>query len=218
MITDVGAERCYRHTAVEAVYTCKECGKKICRVCAFPYDQGTGYQCPDCASNSYAVESRPPDTAPAKILQAGTKCLHHPDVPADCLCDQCHTPVCATCAFIFPGDRHICPKCAENNEIVISPRRKKNVIWSFCCGVGGLLLFIIFFVRAQGIETQSELEANSTVFGSLIIIISVVGLALGLGAMDKRLGNTMSMWIAAAWNAIILGAFILLCVVGLFMS
>jgi capsular polysaccharide biosynthesis protein len=156
-------------------------------------------------------------TTPQK-LQPGVNCLHHPKVPAVHLCSKCKTPVCATCDFTFPGDLHICPKCVENNDPVISPRRKRNVIWSLVCAVGGLVLFILFFVRAQGIESESDLEVHSTIFGFLIIVVAMVGVALGLGAMDKRLGNTMSMWIATVWNMVILGAFTLLCVVGLFMS
>ena len=131
-------------------------------------------------------------------------------------CNKCKTPICATCDFTFPNDLHICPKCAENNEIVISPKRKKSVIWSFVCAAGALILFVVFLVAVQGIRSESELEVFSMLFGTLIIAASATGVALGIGAMDKRLGNTPSMWIAAVCNMIVLGAMLLLCLVGLF--
>lgn len=209
---------CYQHSNVAAEYACKVCGNLICKVCAFPYEKGTGYQCPECTPASLPQERRPLNAPVVKQLEPGVNCLQHPNVPAVSLCHKCDAPICATCDFTFPNDLHICPKCAENNEIVISPKRKKSVIWSFVCASGALAIFVVFFVAAQEIQSESELELFSMLFGSLIIFTAAAGVALGFSAMDKRLGNTLSMWIATVWNLITLGAFILLCIAGLFVG
>ena len=50
----------------------------------------------------------------------------------------------------------------------------------------------------------------------MLIILgpSIAGAGLGFGALDKRRGNSVAIWIAAIWNALVVAGFILLSIVG----
>ena len=52
-------------------------------------------------------------------------------------------------------------------------------------------------------------------FAFLIFIPSLIGTGLGIGSLDKRLGNPPSVWIAAIWNSLISAAFVGLVFIGL---
>ena len=48
----------------------------------------------------------------------------------------------------------------------------------------------------------------------LVFIPSIIGTALGFGAMDRRLGTPGVVWVAAVGNSIMLAVLLLLCVIG----
>lgn len=128
--------------------------------------------------------------------------------------------MCNTCAFDVPGGIKICPACATAPRTAVSPRRKKLLIGSFalavwCTLVMGTLLSGAF----KGMATdKTEQDALGMLLSFLLLIPSIIGLALGVSSMDRRLPNTMSMWIATAWNGLILAGFILLMIIGLMMG
>lgn len=76
----------------------------------------------------------------------------------------------------------------------------------------GALFAGVFRSLAQSKEGQDAL-------GMLLMLIlvapAIVGVALGVSSMERRLPNSMAMWIAAIWNGIILAGFFLLVIVGL---
>jgi len=49
----------------------------------------------------------------------------------------------------------------------------------------------------------------------VLLVPSIIGVALAVSSMDRRLTNTIGMWIALIWNGVILGGFLLLLIVGM---
>jgi len=43
---------------------------------------------------------------------------------------------------------------------------------------------------------------------------AIVGAALGISCLDRRLNNPATVWIAAVWNSLLLGLHIILIVIG----
>ncbi len=86
------------------------------------------------------------------------------------------------------------------------------VLAVWCTLVMGALMGGLF----QNMVTD---KASENAFGYLITLIllipSIIGLALGCSSMDRRLPNTIAMWIATVWNGLILAGFLLLMVIGL---
>ncbi|HEU4390225.1 MAG TPA: hypothetical protein VFV34_20655 [Blastocatellia bacterium] len=79
------------------------------------------------------------------------------------------------------------------------------------CTLGMIAMFAWF---ASGV-TQEQAEAGGVVVFIFVFIPALAGSAIGFGAMDKRLGNPTSVWVAAVWNTLISAVFVALIVVGL---
>ena len=47
---------------------------------------------------------------------------------------------------------------------------------------------------------------------------AIVGVGLGLGAIERRLRNPLWVWVPVVWNGLLLSLFLLLSVVGAFMG
>ena len=62
---------------------------------------------------------------------------------------------------------------------------------------------------------KEDQQALGLLLMFILIAPSVIGVSLGISVMDRRLPNTIAMWIATAWNGLILGGFILLMIVGM---
>jgi len=125
--------------------------------------------------------------------------------------------MCDTCKFELPGGIQICPSCATTPRTTLSPKRKKMLIGSYalaawCTLVMGALFAGVF--QAMGKDKAAE-QALGILLMFILLGPAIVGVALGVGVMDRRLPNTMAMWIATVWNGLILGGFILLMIVGI---
>jgi len=144
--------------------------------------------------------------------------VQHPSVAATAQCKSCGAFMCATCDFELPGGLHICPACAAAPKTALSPRRKKLLIGSYGLAVWSTLGMAVLLSGALAEAGQTkEGEAMLGVALSLFLLIpSIVGLALGFSATDKRFANGPAIWIAIIWNGIILGAFLLLSIIGTF--
>lgn len=63
-------------------------------------------------------------------------------------------------------------------------------------------------------------KAGEQILGTLLMLFvlapAIVGTALGVGAMDRRLPTPPTLWIATIWNAIMVGSFVLLMIIGMF--
>jgi hypothetical protein len=83
-------------------------------------------------------------------------------------------------------------------------------------GVISLLSLVgIMALGAMGLVDDKSSQGAAAVLGGLVMFVSaIVGTSLGVGALDRRLGNPLSVWIAAIFNGIILAILILLVIVG----
>ena len=214
-----GAGSCVNHSNLPAIFLCRRCGAAICELCAFPQDDGSRL-CPACATVlSPEPASRRGISAVALAVQ-DRKCPQHPNVAAVQVCQICGTPMCATCDFLLPGNMHVCPTCATKPHTSLSPKRKRMLIGSFA--LAGWCTLVMAALMGGLFRSMAESKADEEAFGLLLTFIllipSIVGTALGVGSMDRRLSNTFAMWIATIWNGIILGGFILLMIVGMMMK
>jgi hypothetical protein len=124
--------------------------------------------------------------------------------------------MCGTCAFDLPGGVKVCPTCATAAP-KLSPKRKKLLIGSYALAVWCTIAMVALFagVFSGMVRNREERELVGILLMLLLPLPSLVGVALGVSAMDRRLPNTIAMWIATVWNGVILGGFILLMIVGM---
>jgi hypothetical protein len=198
--------RCAQHPNLEAFYLCRDCGTPLCVTCAFPQEDGKQL-CPDCASG------KKPQAPMARLIAAGIMCVQHPRVNAVQQCKACGAGVCATCDFLLPGGVHVCPTCMSAPRDKLGRKRKKMLIWAYALAVWSTLGMAFLFSGALAGSKDGEAIANLLGFG--IFIPSIVGTSLGCGALDRRLNNPMSLWIAAIWNGILLAIYLILIFIGM---
>lgn len=205
---------CVRHANKPAEYVCARCGSPICATCSFP--QASGSQlCPDCV-NVVATALAPGERASEDFT--GVVCAHHPNVQAVRRCAVCGAPMCATCDFELPGRVHVCPTCVAAPRQGLSGKRKGYLVWSYVlaawCTLG---LAVIFSGALAGtVESQAGVEVLGVIIFLLIFAPSIIGTALGFAALERRLANPASVWVAAIWNGIILAVLLLLVIIGSF--
>lgn len=204
---------CIQHPSVAASYTCRSCGAAICSTCDFPQPDG-GHACPNCAVQS-ATPS--PVMNPGVRLPSGVRCVQHMNLPATAQCKLCGAFMCRTCTFDLSGGLKICPECATATP-KLSPARKRLLIGAFVlavwCTIASLAIYGGIF---RGLIHDKESRA---MVGWLVLALlplpSLIGLTLSISTMERRSPNPMAMWIATAWNGIILAAFLCLFIKGLF--
>ncbi len=212
--TLVPGAMCAQHPSIPAACACTDCGTPVCGTCAFDEPDGSRL-CPNCARRRATFG--PPKAAAGPLVPAGVCCVQHPQLQATAQCKTCGAFMCDTCKFEVPGGICICPACAASPRTTLSPKRKKMLIGSYalavwCTVVMGALMAGAF----KGMVTDKD---DEEMFGYVLMLIlvapAIVGISLGVGVMDRRLPNTMAMWIVTIWNGVILGAFILLMIVGI---
>ncbi|MFC1840330.1 hypothetical protein ACFL1N_12165 [Thermodesulfobacteriota bacterium] len=182
---------------------------------------------PECGGNFKVLFSRKklePETPEKEVDNqladpevAGKMCSNHPGISAWTTCHRCQSPICKTCVFTFYEDYNLCPACASSSDNTMSPRRRKNMIKSFVFAGICTIFFIIFFIAMQSIQDEAASEGIATVLGLIILITGITGMSFGFSALDKRLKNPVSLWFATIWNIALVGIYILLCIIGLFM-
>ena len=154
----------------------------------------------------------PPQMAP------GQMCLWHPNVAAVQICRACGTPVCKTCDFTFPGNIHVCPRCATNRPQGLSGKRRKYMIVSYALGALSTCATVFFLSGAAAAAMgPTEAEVMGIMMSLFMLIPAIIGTAMGTAAMERH-SKPISVWIAAVWNGLIVALFILLSIVGLFMQ
>ena len=126
--------------------------------------------------------------------------------------------MCTTCDFTFPGDVHLCPVCAAAPRGNLSQRRKKLVIFSFVLAIWATagMTCLLCGVFAGMARTKADQSLLGIVLMLFVLAPAVAGLTLAVTAKERRLSNPPSIWIATAWNGILVGCFILLTIYGLF--
>lgn len=143
-------------------------------------------------------------------------CRQHPEVAATARCDGCNAPVCETCDFQFPGDQHFCPSCATSTSCSLEHTRKQCVGWSLAAAAVMTLLMGLLLSGALA-EMVVE-EPGATFIGTVIMIPGLLGTGLAFGSLDGRAGNPPIVWVSIVWNSLLMGAFIILTIVGLMMG
>lgn len=125
--------------------------------------------------------------------------------------------MCATCDFALDGGLHLCPSCATKPRTTLGKKRKSARMWSFILAIGSTVGFIVATVIAGMRNTGTEVDAQmiGVLFSVFVLVPSICGLGIGLGAIDRRYSNPGSLWAAVIWNGIVLGGFLLLSVIGL---
>jgi hypothetical protein len=210
---------CVQHPNVAAVYACSLCGTPICATCAFSEADGRQL-CPQCVGRlATAKPAERTRVGYAPSVPDGARCVQHPHLQAVHQCKACGAFMCATCDFALPGGIHVCPACAASPQTSLSPRRKKLLIGSYVLAVwttiaGGLLLSGIF---AEVAETKEGEAILGLIFSLTMLVPSIIGTSLGFSAKDRRLPNPPAVWVAVIWNLLLLGGFVLLCIIGSFM-
>ena len=124
--------------------------------------------------------------------------------------------MCQTCSFDLPGGIKICPTCATAAP-KLSPKRKRLLIASYVLAVWcTIVMMALLGGMFRGlVRDKEDQELLGLIFIFLLLVPSITGFALGLSSRDKRLSNSIAMWIAIVWNGVILGGLILLEIVGL---
>ena len=124
--------------------------------------------------------------------------------------------MCATCDFEFPGNIHVCPTCVSKKPQGLSARRRTTLIWSYviACWTTFAMFLLMSGAFAGAVSTQAELEVFGMIIGVLIIIPAIIGTALSVSVLDRRLSNPPSVWGAIVWNGLVLLAFLLLSIIG----
>jgi len=147
----------------------------------------------------------------------GTRCVQHPDAPAVTLCHNCRAPVCATCDFAFPGDIHLCPSCATNSRPQMSKGRRKLIPWSIGLAVVGLLGLVGMVVVITALHNKETAGAVAIGFQLISFWPAVIGLALGVSTIDKRLKTPGIIWIGIIGNGLVVAIWLLMIVIGVMM-
>jgi len=208
---------CVQHPNIPALHACQSCGTPLCATCAF--ESGGAWYCPKCVTQPMVVAAAEPRfSAPPSTFSLGdARCVQHPNLQATHQCKVCGAFMCSTCDFTLPGGVHVCPTCATAPKTNLSPRRKKLMFGSFALAAWSTLGMVALFAGAFagfGRDKAAE-EAVGVVLMLFVLAPAIVGTALGVGAMDRRLSTPPTLWIATIWNAIIVGCFVLLMIIGM---
>ena len=144
------------------------------------------------------------------------KCTRHPESAAVTRCQVCRAPVCSTCLFTFPGGVNLCPSCAANPNPKTSAKRTKLIWWSAGLGIFSILGLGAMIVIAQQMHGDKEdAEAIGMIGVCLGLFPAIVGLALGVGAFDRRLKTPGTVWIGVICNGLVVGIWLLLMIIGM---
>ena len=95
------------------------------------------------------------------------------------------------------------------------------VLSFFCAGLCTFLIPAIFVAAVVGlIKVQDKISEE--IFGVFLMVLvlgtTIPGIALAQSVRLPRQPTPIAVWIATIWNILLLGLFILLCVVGLAMQ
>jgi hypothetical protein len=211
------------HPQVAAAFACSGCGTPICQTCAFPASDGRHF-CPQCAARlrdegRLAALVNPSAPPVVSRLPEGVRCVQHLSVQAVQQCQMCGAFMCATCDFALPGGLHVCPACATGPKAGLSARRKKLMAGSYALAVWCTLGMAVVMSGALAgtVRTKADEQMLGVAMTFLVLVPGLIGLALGFSAVDRRFVNPPPVWVAIAWNGLIVAGFLLLSLVGIFM-
>lgn len=149
-------------------------------------------------------------------IPEGTMCHIHLAVPAVQICQICQKPICKTCDFAFPNNIHVCPNCV-NKPLTLSPRQKKSLVWSYVMAAIATLGYFFTLLLAAVLGPDLPDQVSGLIFMLLVLAPSITGISLAINARTRNRKKTISIWIALIWNSLVIGIFLVLVLVGLFM-
>jgi hypothetical protein len=131
-------------------------------------------------------------------------------------CRSCSTPVCSTCDFLFPGNVHLCPRCATTPNKKIGSKRKSLIVWGYVLATWSSLgvALLLSGVLAAGTRSKADVEALGMAIGFLVFLPTIIGVGVSIGALDRRLSNPPVVWGAVIWNGLVVAVLILLEIIG----
>jgi len=180
-----------------------------------PLAQSTTPQPPKSNTLSYARQYMP--YAQAATPPAIGPCQNHQQVPAAHRCYRCSARICSVCDFTFPGEVHLCPRCVTSGG-GLSPGRHGMMVAAYTMAAVATFIIIAIIVAAA---TRSISGGGIIIMGliSLLLVPTIIiGLGLGVGALDRNFSNPVSLWIAASWNGLLGLILILLVLIRLIMG
>jgi hypothetical protein len=143
-------------------------------------------------------------------------CKNHPEVQAVACCSSCHSLICATCDFPF-GPVHLCPACATNPQQGITPGRKTLAFWSIGLGTASFLgsvgMIALSVALAHG-RKDAQLVQFIGCIVILVLLMAMVGFALGLTSFRRRANNPGYLWIGPITNGLVGAVWLLLIILG----
>jgi hypothetical protein len=202
---------CAQHPTQPAAYACGGCGMAVCTLCAFE-DVERGHICPNCAAGRTQNRGEP---LPSPI-PAGMRCVQHTAVEATRQCRACGAFMCDTCDFLLAGGIHLCPSCATTPRSTLSSSRRNLVFGAYALAVWCTLATGLLFSGAMAklLESQEDQRFFGILYKMGALVPSLIGLALGLCASDRRWINPPVVWIAIAWNGVIAAVLVLMEIIG----
>jgi hypothetical protein len=203
---------CANHENLPAVFLCGRCQNPICDLCAVPQDDGSRL-CPACVAvpgSGPAVRSGIPAVS---LAVANRTCRQHRQVAAVQICQNCGDAMCGTCDFLLPGNLHLCPICATAAPGAMSSKRKKMLIGSFALGVWCTVMFTAILGGVFREAARESQVALGFVFTIVLLLPAAFGVALAVNAKGRHTGS-IGVWAAILWNGLIMGAFVLLALIG----
>lgn len=171
-------------------------------------------------SQTYEL-AEPTDPTPPPQVTTPTltiPCAQHTQVMAIAKCVQCNAGVCATCDFAYPGGVHLCPTCATNPVVRLSPKRRNLAIWSIVLAAVATISLTMAFVSYAFVADEVAATGLDMLFTVGAFVSSLVGLGIGLSARSRHAGNPAITYIGWIWSSIILAIYGLLVVVGIFVG
>jgi hypothetical protein len=114
----------------------------------------------------------------------------------------------------------VCPDCATKSDQRLSSSRKTLLGWSYALAIWctlGLVVLLSGALAEFAADPQSA-ELLGVGVWVLIFIPALIGMALSLSSVDRRLRNPPAVWGAVVWNGLLMGVLLLLTIAGMFMQ
>lgn len=216
------ANVCPRHPGAAAPYTCSRCQTACCLNCCYSMPDGS-----ICCSNCHGQAPAPASVTPSVSASQGPAtrtpergCPQHPLLPPVAFCKICGKGSCVTCDFFFPPNLHLCPVCVTTAHAKLTPMRRKYLTTAFVMAawssVGVVLLFSgVFASMAEGAGAQMVIGLAII---AVVTVPSTIGTGVAWAALKKGGPNPIGIWVALAWNILLLAAMVLLMIIGQFMK
>lgn len=231
---------CVAHPRQPSVTACTTCSKRLCALCSFEVGGSAycsdcavpqsgaaasgGRVCPSCSLTVPSGITRCDcghDFNQLNLTAAASRrgpvslgpCADHPEVAATTRCKLCGKSICSTCDFAFPGGVHVCPSCVDQQSSEdISPKRKRLSYIALALALWSTILFVMLFAGAfnEMLADPENAKAADVIITNIILWPLLIGTALSLSALDKKLRNTMLMKAVAWWNGVVCAIFLLI--------